>query len=118
MFNLEIKRKSERKELTEAQKLGFVIGWVEATGKSFCTYDEKFMDWLMKVHKFSEEEAEDIAGSWDYFTNYRRNNSARKYLARLEEKEKKEKKLEELIEKNLEKLAERTEKAIKESSKK
>ena len=119
MFNLEIKKKSEgRKELTEAQKLAFVIAWVEATGKDFNTHDEKFMDWLMRVHKFSEDEAEDIADSWWFFSNSKRNNSARKYLARLEEKEKKEKKFEELIEKNLEKLAERTEKAIKESSKK
>lgn len=114
MFNLEIKKKSEgRKELTEAQKLGFVIAWVQATGKTFCTIDEKFTDWLMKVHKFSEEEAEDIAGSWDFFTNYRKNKSARRYLERLEEKENKEKKLTESlenIENELKKLKEKKEK--------
>lgn len=114
MFNLEIKKKSEgRKELTETQKLGFVLAWVEATGKTFCSHDEKFMDWLTKVHKFTEDEAEDIAGSWDFFTNYKRNRSARRYLERLEEKENKDKKLTESlenIENELKKLKEKKEK--------
>ena len=114
MFNLEIKKKSEgRKELTEAQKLGFVIAWVEATGKTFCAHDEKFMDWLMRVHKFSEDEVEDIAYTWDFFTNYKRTSSARRYLERLEEKEKKEKKLTETlenVENELKKLKEKKEK--------
>ena len=110
MFNLEIK-----KGLTELDKLAFVAGWIRATGKNFCgeENEEQFVDWLVKVHKLSETEAEEVSCVWSKCSFYRAEVSARKYLKRLEEKKNRDKKLDEAlenVENELKKLKDKKEK--------